>query len=88
MVQGINTTKSHLPLSNLKAKEVHNWTTVHERHYALSKLEELKTIITLITHWMRQSACLVVNPITVSNFPSLCNCTPVGLASDSVMDTT
>ena len=34
---------------------------------------------------MRQSACLVVNPITVNNFASLFNCTPVGRASDSVM---
>ena len=29
---------------------------------------------------MRQSACLVVNPITVNNFASLFNCTPVGRA--------
>ena len=34
---------------------------------------------------MRQSACLVVNPITVNNFVSLFNCTPVGRASDSMM---
>ena len=34
---------------------------------------------------MRQSACLVFNPITVSNFASLFNCTPVGRASDSMM---
>ena len=34
---------------------------------------------------MRQSACLVFNPITVNNFPSLFNCTPVGRASDSMM---
>ena len=27
---------------------------------------------------MQQSACLVFNPITVNNFASLCNCTPVG----------
>ena len=31
---------------------------------------------------MRQSACLVFNPITVNNFASLFNCTPVGRASD------
>ena len=30
---------------------------------------------------MRQSACLVVNPITVSNFVSLFNCTPTGRGS-------
>ena len=34
---------------------------------------------------MRQSACLVFNPITVNNFASLFNCTAVGRASDSVM---
>ena len=34
---------------------------------------------------MRQSACLVFNPITVNNFASLFNCTPVGPASDSMM---
>ena len=30
---------------------------------------------------MRQSACSVINPITVDNF----NCTPVDRASDSMM---
>ena len=34
---------------------------------------------------MRQSACLVFNPIMVNNFASLFNCTPVGRASDSMM---
>ena len=34
---------------------------------------------------MRQSACLVFNLCTVSNFASLSNCTPVGRASDSMM---
>ena len=34
---------------------------------------------------MRHSACLVFNPITVNNFVSLFNCTPVGRASDSMM---
>ena len=33
---------------------------------------------------MRQSTCLVFNPITVNNFASLFNCTPVGRASDSM----
>ena len=37
---------------------------------------------------LRQSACLVFNPITVNNFASLFNCTPVGQASDSVMSPT
>ena len=31
---------------------------------------------------MRQSACLVFNPVAVNNFASLFNCTPVGQASD------
>ena len=34
---------------------------------------------------IRQSVCLVFNPITVNNFASLFNCTPVGRASDSVI---
>ena len=34
---------------------------------------------------MRQSACLVYNPITVNNYASLFNCTPVGRALDSMM---
>ena len=34
---------------------------------------------------MRQTACLVFNPITVNNFASLFNCTPVGPESDSIM---
>ena len=36
---------------------------------------------------MRQSACLVINPIdiTVDNFAALFNCTLVDLASDSMM---
>ena len=31
---------------------------------------------------MRQSACLVTNPITVDNFAALFNCTPVDRASE------
>ena len=34
---------------------------------------------------MRQSACLVINPITVNNFAALFNCTPVDRASDPMM---
>ena len=34
---------------------------------------------------MRQSACLVVNQITVDNFAALFKCTPVERASDSMM---
>ena len=34
---------------------------------------------------MRQSACLVINPITFDKFAALFNCTSVGRASDSMM---
>ena len=34
---------------------------------------------------MRQSACLVFNPIMVDNYAAFLNCTPVGRASDSMM---
>ena len=34
---------------------------------------------------MRQSACFVINPLTVDHFAALFNCTPVDRASDSIM---
>ena len=34
---------------------------------------------------MQQSACLVVNPITVNNFAVLFNCMPVGRGSDTII---
>ena len=34
---------------------------------------------------MRQSACLVFNPIMVDGYAAFFNCTPVGRASDSMM---
>ena len=34
---------------------------------------------------LQQTACLVINPITVGNFAFLCNFTPVGRTSDSLM---
>ena len=34
---------------------------------------------------MRQSACLVLNPIMVDNYAASFNCTPVRRASDSMM---
>ena len=33
---------------------------------------------------MRQSACLVFNPIMVDNYAAFFNCTPVGRASDDL----
>ena len=34
---------------------------------------------------MRQSACLVISPITADNFAALFNCTPVDRASDTMI---
>ena len=34
---------------------------------------------------MRQSACLVIKPITVDGYSTFFNCTPVDRASDSMM---
>ena len=34
---------------------------------------------------LQQTACLMVNPITIGNFAFLFNCTPVGWISDSMM---
>ena len=34
---------------------------------------------------MRQSTCLVINPITVDDYVALFNCTPVDRVSDSMM---
>ena len=34
---------------------------------------------------LQQTACLVINPITVGNFAFLFNCMPVGRTSDSMM---
>ena len=34
---------------------------------------------------MRQSACLVIKPVTVVNFAALFNCCPVDRASDYMM---
>ena len=34
---------------------------------------------------IRQSACLVFNPIMIDNYAAFFNCTPVGRASDSFM---
>ena len=33
----------------------------------------------------RQSACLVINPITVDGYAALVNCTPLDRVSDSMM---
>ena len=35
--------------------------------------------------FLRQSPCLVINPITIDNVGSFFNCTPVDRASDTLM---
>ena len=49
------------------------------------KISFITTVFDITYNIMRHSACLVFIPITVNNFPSLFNCTPVGRASDSMM---
>ena len=41
---------------------------------------EKLSFVTNVLDIMRQSACLVFNPVTVNNFASLFNCMPVGRA--------
>ena len=57
-------------------------------------LRRRRVFIKIISHYkkigyninvLQQTACLVVNPITVGNFAFLFNCTPVGRTSDSMM---
>ena len=54
----------------------------------------LAQFIKIISHYkkigyninvLQQTACLVVNPITVGNFAFLFNCTPMGRITDSMM---
>ena len=51
----------------------------------LERKQSQTTIFHVTTTVMRQSACLVFNPITVDNYAAFFNCTPVGRASDSMM---
>ena len=44
-----------------------------------------KYLVSYVLNVLQQTACLVVNPITVGNFAFLFNCTPVGRTSDSMM---
>ena len=49
-------------------------------YYAKSKSEKTRELADV----MRQSACLVLNPIKVYSYGFLFNCTTVGQASDSM----
>ena len=63
-------------------------------HKRLPMVGEKAIFIKIISHYkkigyninvLQQTACLVVNPITVGNFAFLFNCTPVGRTLDSMM---
>ena len=65
-------------------------TARNQQHLLREKIDFSCIIGNLVSNWtsiniMRQSACLVFIPITVNNFASLFNSTPVGRASDSMM---
>ena len=52
-------------------------------HLQNIKIEENPKLFAI--NVMRQSACLVINPITVDDYATLFHCTPVDRASDSMM---
>ena len=69
-----------------------NW--VSELFFTIWSTILSPTIVFIISHYkkigyninvLQQTACLVVNPITVGNFAFLFNCMPVGRTSDSMM---
>ena len=51
----------------------------------LSQFHSVLQTLTVSFSFADSLPCLVFNPITVNNFASLFNCTPVGRASDSMM---
>ena len=76
----------------------HPWHFYGDLVYKLKKIVDSNNFsaqfIKIISHYkkigyninvLQQTACLVVNPITVGNFAFLFNCTPVGRTSDSMM---
>ena len=74
-----------------------SWSSIGECGNKLKKIVDSNNFsaqfIKIISHYkkfgfnidvLQQTACLVVNPITVGNFAFLFNCTPVGRHSDSM----
>ena len=74
-----------------------SWSSIGECGNKLKKIVDSNNFsaqfIKIISHYkkfgfninvLQQTACLVVNPITVGNFAFLFNCTPVGRTSDSM----
>ena len=69
------------------------FTSEHQTRYKLwscqNKFEALTYLLDDISVGvMRQSAYLIIDPITVENFAFLVNCKPVGRASDSILGPT
>ena len=48
----------------------------------------MSNVFATILNVIRQSACLVINPITVVNYAALFNCTPVNRATGCMMSPT
>ena len=86
-------------VKKITAKYVYNWKMWNQLLvYKLKKIVGSNNFsaqfIKIISHYkkigyninvLQQTACLVVNPITVGNFAFLFNCTLVGRTSDSMM---
>ena len=88
----------HLDISALKYQGLSEPDFYGDLVYKLKKIVGSNNFsaqfIKIISHYkkigyninvLQQTACLVVNPITVGNFAFLFNCTPVGRTSDSMM---
>ena len=66
-------------------------TQISPAHYDLYVIEDMSYLkkiyikkIGCNINVLQQTACLVVNPITIGNFAFLFNCKPVGRTSDSM----
>ena len=77
-----------------KPKKYHAWSCQNVCDALTFLLDNIFIRFKIISHYkkigyninvLQQTACLVVNPITVGNFAFLFNCTPVGRTSDSMM---
>ena len=98
-LDGIGYILSHIGEENRELVIAYGGRAPHkvEKNYTITELECLIFLISLEKNIMRykhigfnlnvmrQSACLVINPITVDSYAALFNCTPVDRASDSMM---
>ena len=79
--QGLSELESYGDLV-YKFKKIMRWTNFSDQ---FRKIIIRHKRIGYDSNVMRQSVCLMVNPITVDKFAALFNCTPVDRASDSIM---